>query len=135
MYSNCSNSLDMRKRQEQVKNKKAFCYQNIFWTVTVWINCHSDLKMFCKLSAFSLEFQKFLSITRTIFSYTRSEQFWLPNTNGSWVWTLFFWTTGLVIFPVVMTLWASFLYFIVLCSRGWTLQRKRTNELVLFKWT
>ena len=28
---------------------------------------------FCKFSAFSLEFQKFFSITRTIFSHSRSE--------------------------------------------------------------
>ena len=31
---------------------------------------------FCKFSAFSLEFQKFFLITRTIFSHSRSEQFW-----------------------------------------------------------
>ena len=30
----------------------------------------------CKFSAHSLEFQKLFSITRTIFSYSRSEQFW-----------------------------------------------------------
>ena len=41
--------------QEQVK--KAFCYQNLFWPFTVWINWCSNL---------SLEFQKFFSITRTI---------------------------------------------------------------------
>ena len=31
----------------------------------------------CKFSSFSLEFQKFFSITRTIFSHSRSEQFML----------------------------------------------------------
>ena len=31
---------------------------------------------FCKFSAFSLKFPKFLSITRTIFSHSKSEQFW-----------------------------------------------------------
>ena len=31
---------------------------------------------FCKVSAFSLEFQKFFLITRTFFSHSRSEQFW-----------------------------------------------------------
>ena len=31
--------------------------------------------------AFSLEFQKFFSITRTIFSHSRSEKFWYQNTN------------------------------------------------------
>ena len=34
----------MRNLQEQVK--KAFCYQNLFWPFTVWINCSSDLKNF-----------------------------------------------------------------------------------------
>ena len=33
-----------------------------------------------KFSAFSLEFQKFFSITRTMFSHSRSEQFWEQNT-------------------------------------------------------
>ena len=41
---NCSNLLDMRKLQEQLK--KAFCYQTLFWPFTVWINCSSDLKIF-----------------------------------------------------------------------------------------
>ena len=68
----------MRNIQEQVK--KAFCYQNLFWPFTVWITCSSDLLQFCKFSAFSLKFQKFFSITRTIFSHSRSEQFWYQNT-------------------------------------------------------
>ena len=42
MNSNCSNLLDMRNLQEQVK--KAFCYRKLFWPFTVWINCSSDLK-------------------------------------------------------------------------------------------
>ena len=41
---NCSNLLDLRNLQEQVK--KAFCYQKLFWPFTVWINCSSDLKNF-----------------------------------------------------------------------------------------
>ena len=43
---NCSNLLDMRNLQEQVKN--AFCYQKLFWPSTVWINCSSDLNIFEK---------------------------------------------------------------------------------------
>ena len=98
MNYNCSNSLGLRNLQEQVK--KALCYQKLFWPFTVWINCSCDLKFFensrtsesnffliwiliqnfCKFSAFSLEFQKFFSITRTIFSHSRSEQFWYQNT-------------------------------------------------------
>ena len=52
LNSNCSN-LSLRNLQEQVK--KAFCYQKLFWPLTVWKNC---------------------SITKTIFSLSRSEQFW-----------------------------------------------------------
>ena len=55
--------LDLRNLQEQVK--KAFCYHKLFWPFTVWINCSCDL-----------EFQNVFSITRTIFSHSRSEQFW-----------------------------------------------------------
>ena len=62
LNSNCSNLLDIRNHQEQVK--KAFCYQKLFWPFTVWINYFSDRQNFCK---FSLEFQTFFSITRTIF--------------------------------------------------------------------
>ena len=40
---NCSNLLDLRNLQEQVK--KAICYQTLFWSFTVWINCSSDLKI------------------------------------------------------------------------------------------
>ena len=42
LNSDYSNLLDMRNIQEQVK--KAFCYQKLFWPLTVWINCSSDLK-------------------------------------------------------------------------------------------
>ena len=67
----CSISLSLRNLQEQVK--KVLCYQELFWPFTAWINCSSD---FFKFSAFSLEFQKFFSITRTFFSHIRSELFW-----------------------------------------------------------
>ena len=42
LNSNCSNSLDIRNLQEQIK--KAFSYQKLFWPSTVWINCSSDPK-------------------------------------------------------------------------------------------
>ena len=44
MNSNCSNLLNMRNLQEQVK--KAFCYQKLLWPFTAWINCSSGLKNF-----------------------------------------------------------------------------------------
>ena len=52
---NCSDLLDIRNLQEEVK--KAFCYQKLFWPFTVWINCSSDLKSFSR----SLE-QFFLTV-------------------------------------------------------------------------
>ena len=44
MNSDCSNLLDLRNLQKQVK--RAFCYQKLFWSFTVRINCSSDLKTF-----------------------------------------------------------------------------------------
>ena len=68
---NCSNSLDMRNLQEQVK--KAFCFQKLFWPFTVWINCSSDLKSFAnswpsnfKSFSWSLE-QFFLTVCQNNF--------------------------------------------------------------------
>ena len=61
MNSNCSNLLEMRNIQEQVK--KAFCYQKLFWPFTVWINCTNDLK---KKFSRSLE-QFFLSVGQNNF--------------------------------------------------------------------
>ena len=59
LNSNCSNLLHMRNLQEQVK--RAFCYQNLFWPFTVWLNCSYDLKNF----------------TRIFFCHSsRSQQFW-----------------------------------------------------------
>ena len=59
-----------------MKNKKSFCYQKLCWPFTVWIDYSSDLKKKFKFSAFNLKFQKFFLITETIFSHSRSEQFW-----------------------------------------------------------
>ena len=52
--------------KEQVK--KNIVFQKMIWPFTVWINWQQK---FCKFLAYSLEFQKFSSITRTIFSLNR----------------------------------------------------------------
>ena len=52
MNYNCSNWLDMRNLQEQVK--KVFCYQKLNWPFTVWINCSSDKKFSRSLKHFFL---------------------------------------------------------------------------------
>ena len=57
MNSNCSNLLDTRNLQEQVK--KAFCYQKLFWPFTVWITCSSDLKIFANSRPSASNFKSF----------------------------------------------------------------------------
>jgi hypothetical protein len=54
---NFSIFLDLRNLQEQVK--KAFCYQKLFWSFTVWINCSSDLKNFENSRPSDLNFKSF----------------------------------------------------------------------------
>ena len=57
LNSNCSNFLDMRNLQEQVK--KASCYQKLFWPFTVWMNCSSDLKKILNYEPSSSNFKSF----------------------------------------------------------------------------
>ena len=78
-----SNLLVMRNLREQVK--KAFSYQKLFWPFTVQTNCFKYLKTFAK--TFSLEFQKFFSITRTFLT-----EGWKHDTIilFSWYFFLFF---------------------------------------------
>ena len=92
LNSNCSNSLDMRNLQEQVK--KAFCYQKLFWPFTVWINCPSDLKNFANSRPSAFDFQKFFSITKTIFSHCRSEQFLFVISSSPFPSFMYFERTG-----------------------------------------
>ena len=47
----------------------------LFWP-TVRKNCSSDREKLLKFEAEGREFQKFFSLTRTIFTHSRSEQFW-----------------------------------------------------------
>ena len=51
----------MRNLQEQVK--KAFCYQQLFWPLIVWINCSCDLKFF---SNSWLSASNFKSLSRSL---------------------------------------------------------------------
>ena len=78
--SNCIDLLDMRNLQEE-QGKKAFCYQKLFWPFTVRTNWSSDLKFFTNSWPLALNFKRFFSITETIFSHIRSEQFWYQNNN------------------------------------------------------
>ena len=57
LNANCSNLLDMRNLQENVK--KAFCYQKLFWPFTVWTNCSSDLKNFANSRPSASNFKSF----------------------------------------------------------------------------
>jgi hypothetical protein len=57
LNSNCSNLLDLRNLQEQVK--KSYCYQKLFWPFTVWINFSSNLKNFANSRPSALNFKSF----------------------------------------------------------------------------
>ena len=58
-------------------SKKSILFQKLFWTVTIWINCSSDLKKFTNKSfSWSLE---------PIFSHSMSDQFWRQNTSFLWM--------------------------------------------------
>ena len=67
----------IRYEQEQVK-KHSVTKNGSDLSLFEWIVLVTQY--FCQFSAFSLEFQTFFLITRTIFSYGRSEQFWQQNT-------------------------------------------------------
>ena len=89
MNSNCSNLLDPRNHQKQVK--KAFCYKKLFWPCTVWIKCSSDLKIFANSRPSASNFKSF---SRSI------EQFFLTvgqNNFGNKIPFLFFFCTYRVI--------------------------------------
>jgi hypothetical protein len=82
---NCSNLLDMRNLQKQVK--KAFCYQNLFWPFTVWINCSSDLKFFSNSRPSASNFKSFSRSLEQFFLTVGQNNFGnkIPLTS----WTLF----------------------------------------------
>ena len=64
LNSNCSNLLDLRNLQEQVKK---ILFQKLLLPFTVWIICSSDLKNVANYQLFSLEFQWKILITRSFF--------------------------------------------------------------------
>ena len=43
----------------RTKLKKSFCYQELFWPFTVWINCSSDLKYFANSRPSASNFKHF----------------------------------------------------------------------------
>ena len=119
MNLNCSNLLDLRNLQEQVK--KAFCYQKLFWPFTVWINCSSDLKHFANSRPSASNFK----------SFSRSlEQFFLTvgqNNFGNKIpmYTLELFQTFLkLLFPYCATLHYNRLLLLLneqqgLCQKIW----------------
>ena len=69
--------IKIKKTFGEKVNKKAFCYQKLFWPITIWIDCFSDLKSFADSWPSASNFKSFSrSLYRTIFSHSRSEQFW-----------------------------------------------------------
>ena len=70
---------------------------------TVRKNWSSYLKIFCKFSAFSLEFQKLFSITGTFFLLSRSKQFLKQNAIDSQ-------TSFTILFLIQLQRWQRFPY-------------------------
>ena len=85
MNSNCSNLLDLRNLQEQVK--KAFCYQKLFWPFTVWMNCSSDLKNFANSWPSALNFKSFSRSLQQLFLTVGQNNFGnkMPFLNNSFI--------------------------------------------------
>ena len=73
--SNCSNLLDLRNLQEEVK-KYPLCSQKLFWPFTVWTYCSGDFKNLANSLLSAWNFKSFSSITRIDLFHSRSEQFW-----------------------------------------------------------
>ena len=71
---NCSNLLDMRNLQKQVK--KAFFYQKLFWPSTAWINCSSDLKHFANSRPSASNFKSFSGSLDQFFLTVGQNNFW-----------------------------------------------------------
>ena len=102
MNSNCSNILDMRNLQEQVK--KTFCYQKLFWPFTVWINCSSDLENFENSRPSALNFKShsrslehfFLTVGQNNFgNKTQSFQFFFTEVTTTTMETTWTWSCSL----------------------------------------
>ena len=75
LNSNCSNLLDLRNLQEQVK--KAFCYQKLFWPFTARINCSNDLKIFANSRPSASNFKSFSrSLEQFIQTVKVQNNFW-----------------------------------------------------------
>ena len=68
----------MRNLQKQVK--KELCYQKLFWTFTVWINCSSDLNNFANSWPSASNFNSFpLSLEHfflTVFNLLKKIVLW-----------------------------------------------------------
>ena len=95
---NCSNFLDLRNLQEQVK--KEFCHQKLVWPFTVWINCSSDLKIFENSRSSALNFKSF-SRSLELFFLTVDQ-----NNFGNIIpfWDLFYYLPHDVFFIRIVTL-------------------------------
>ena len=89
---NCSIFWDLRNLPEQVE--KTFCFQKLFWPLTVWINCSSDLKNFensrpsaSNFKSFSRSLEQFFLTVgqnnfgnkiRLLFITDHENHYWLP---------------------------------------------------------
>ena len=92
MNYNCSNLLDMRNLQEQVK--KAFSYQKLFWPFTVWISCFSDLKNFESSRPSVSNFKSFSRLLEQLFLTVGQNNFGnkIPSVTRTNIQSYLFWS-------------------------------------------
>ena len=108
---------------------------SLYWSFTVWINCSSDLFLSFKFLVFSLEFQMFFSITRTIFSHRTILEKKIP-----WIWLWQFCSNILVQSVKKSTLIDRFLWKLddriqKRSQWSWEFYRLRCKSTLLYFWT
>ena len=112
MNSNCSNFLDMRNLQEQVK--KAFCYQKLFCSFTVWINCFCDLKIFTNSRPSALNFKSFSWLLEQFFltvvqnNLGNKIPFLISKDEILFIFIVKYWVIGLTLRHFRLLMWPQF---------------------------
>jgi hypothetical protein len=118
----------MRNLQEQVK--KVFCYQNLFWPFTVWINCSNDLKTFANSRPSASNFKSFPRSLEELFLTVVGH-----NNFGKKI--PFFMTDYFICFqtfPVCFWIQIIFSNFNYNCSNVLDLKRLDCTDHTLFQW-
>ena len=133
----------MRNLQEQVK--KALCYQELFWTFTIWINCSSELKNFANSQPSALNFKSFSRSLEQFFLTVVQNNFGnkIPFKPFNWRLLLVIWHVAILrifcafFFRLRRRKWRSLLWSASMCSwqipmRLWSLHQRKFE---MRRWT